>query len=48
MARHFGNAILAGVGTGVFKDFMIAKEWVKIADRTDPIPENTELYKKVL
>ena len=42
----FGNAVLAGVGTGVFKDFSIAKRWVEIADRTNPIPENTALYKK--
>lgn len=42
----FGNAVLAGVGTGVFKDFKIVKEWTEVVDRTDPISKNTEIYKK--
>jgi ribulokinase len=42
----FGNAILAGVGVGVFKDFSIAKKWIEIGDRIDFNPENTEIYKK--
>jgi xylulokinase len=41
-----GNAILAGVGVGVFKDFSVAKKWVEIGDRTDPDPKNSRIYKK--
>ena len=41
-----GNAILAGVGVGVFKDFSVAKKWIEIGDRTEPDPANTEIYKK--
>ncbi len=42
----FGNAVLAGVATGVFKDFSVVKKWVEIVDRTEPVAKNTELYKK--
>lgn len=42
----FGNAILAGVGVGVFKDFTVAKKWIEIEDRIDPDLKNTEIYKK--
>jgi len=41
-----GNAILAGVGVGVFKDFSIAKKWTDIEDRIDPDQKNIEIYKK--
>jgi xylulokinase len=41
-----GNAILAGVGVGVFKDFSVAKKWIKIGDRIEPDPAATEIYKK--
>ena len=42
----FGNAVLAGVGTGVFKDFSIVNRWTEVVDRTEPIASNTEIYKK--
>ena len=42
----FGNAILAGVGVGVFKDFSIAKKWIDVGDRIEPDSKNTEIYKK--
>ncbi len=42
----FGNAVLAGVGTGIFKDFSIVKKWTEVADKTEPITSNTEIYKK--
>ncbi|GAH51490.1 unnamed protein product, partial [marine sediment metagenome] len=42
----FGNAILAGFGVGIFKDFSIAKKWVEIGDRIEPDIKNTEIYKK--
>lgn len=40
----FGDAILAGVATGIFKDFSIAKEKAEYVDRLDPIKENHDLY----
>jgi len=39
-----GDAILAGVATGIFKDFGIAKEKAEYIDRMDPIPENHDRY----
>ena len=42
----FGSAIIAGVGTGVFNDFSIIKKWLKVADRVEPIIENSDIYKK--
>lgn len=39
-----GDAILAGVATGVFKDFSIAKEKTEYVDRMEPIKENHEMY----
>jgi xylulokinase len=40
----FGDAILAGVVTGVLKDFAVAKEWVEYIDRMEPNRENHERY----
>ncbi|HEY63545.1 MAG TPA: FGGY-family carbohydrate kinase [Caldilineae bacterium] len=40
----FGDAILAGVATGIFKDFSVAKEWAEYIDRMEPNQENHELY----
>ena len=42
-----GNAVLAGVGVGIFKDFHVVKDWVKVTDEVHPIPENTEYYMKL-
>lgn len=42
-----GNAIIAGVGTGVFKDYTIAKKWVRVTDRSEPIKENHDKYGKM-
>ena len=41
-----GNAMLAGVGVGIFKDFNISKKWIEIGDRVEPDIKNTEIYKK--
>jgi len=41
-----GDAILAGVATGVFPDFSIAKKKAEYVDRLEPIKENHELYMK--
>jgi xylulokinase len=40
----FGDAILAGVATGLFKDFSVAKEWVEYIEPMDPDPENHKIY----
>jgi ribulokinase len=40
----YGDAILAGVATGIFPDFSIAKEWVEYVDPTHPDPANHARY----
>jgi xylulokinase len=40
----FGNAILAGVATGVFKDFTVAREFTRTIDPMEPHAENHERY----
>jgi xylulokinase len=40
----FGDAILAGVATGVFPDFSIAQEWAEYIEPMEPSPENHERY----
>ncbi len=40
----FGDAILAGVSTGVFKDFTIAKKWAEYIEPMEPNPDNHERY----
>lgn len=40
----FGDAILAGVATGLFDDFSVAKEWTEYINRVEPIPGHHEQY----
>ncbi len=40
----YGDALLAGVATGYFKDYSIAKEKAEYVEPMDPIPENHEIY----
>jgi len=40
----FGDAVLAGVATGLFKDYSMCKEWAEYVDWMDPIPENHKRY----
>jgi xylulokinase len=40
----FGDAILAGVATGVFRDFSIAKEWAEYIEPMEPNPGNHARY----
>jgi xylulokinase len=40
----FGDAILAGVATGIFSDFSIAKEWTEYIDPMEPDKQNHRLY----
>jgi ribulokinase len=39
-----GDAILAGVGVGVFDDFSVAKEWCTYREHLEPDPQNHEMY----
>jgi ribulokinase len=50
----YGDAILAGVATGIFPSFSIAKDWVEYIDPIEPDPsaharymEYFELYKRI-
>ena len=40
----FGDAVLAGVATGVFKDFSITKEWAEYVEPLEPDPKTHRLY----
>ncbi len=40
----YGDAILAGVATGLFEDFSIAKKWVEHIDLMEPDQETHKLY----
>lgn len=40
----YGDAILAGVGTGVLKDFSVAKQWFEGIEPTEPDQENHDKY----
>ena len=40
----YGDALLAGVATGFFKDFSVAKKWVEYIEPMEPSRENHELY----
>jgi len=40
----YGDAILAGVVTGVFKDYSVAKDWAEYIDRMEPSQENHDRY----
>lgn len=40
----FGDAILAGVATGVFKDFSVARQWAEFIEPMQPIEDNHQIY----
>jgi xylulokinase len=42
-----GNALAAGVGVGVFKDYSLAKSWAKTTDHHQPDPQLHEHYMKL-
>lgn len=42
----YGDALLAAVATGYFKDFSIAKEKAEYVDPMEPVAENHEIYMK--
>lgn len=43
----FGNALVAGVGAGIFKDYSVAKQWTEIGATHQPQPQNTLLYNQL-
>jgi xylulokinase len=45
-ATSMGAAIIAGVGSGVFRDFSVAKDFMRIADSTLPDPANYPAYRR--
>ena len=40
----YGDAILAGVATGIFKDFSVAREWTEYIDLLEPDKTNNDMY----
>ncbi|HVO19855.1 MAG TPA: FGGY-family carbohydrate kinase [Anaeromyxobacter sp.] len=40
----WGDAILAGVATGVFRDFRVAKQWAEFTEPLEPDPARHALY----
>jgi xylulokinase len=47
MGAPYGDAVLAGVATGVFEDFSVVNQWVEYIEPRDPQPENHERYMEV-
>lgn len=47
-AGSLGAAAVGAVGTGLWKDFSVISKAHEIEDRCTPVPENSELYKKLL
>lgn len=44
----YGAALLAGVGAGVYKDVAEAcRQTIEVVQRTEPVPENTALYREL-
>jgi xylulokinase len=43
-ATSMGAAIIAGVGSGIFKDFDIADRFMELKDRTEPDPSTFAIY----
>jgi xylulokinase len=42
-----GNAVAAGVGVGVYKDYDVVKQWVKLGPKSVPNPEIHERYMRL-
>lgn len=40
----YGDAILAGVATGIFKDFSVAKQWAEYIEPMEPDKQKHQLY----
>lgn len=46
-ATSLGAVIAGGIGVGIFQDFLVAEELVKIAETFAPRPEHREAYAKL-
>ena len=42
-----GNAVAAGVGVGIYKNYDMVWDWVELGERSIPNPENTARYRKL-
>jgi len=42
-----GNAVCAGVGVGIYKNYDIVKDWVTLGEHSKPDPKNNALYRKL-
>lgn len=40
----YGDAILAGVATGLLKDFSVAKQWTEYIEPMEPDPKKHQIY----
>jgi ribulokinase len=40
----YGDAVLAGVATGLIKDFSVTKQWTEYIDRMEPDSRNHQIY----
>lgn len=45
-ANSMGAAIIAGVGSGIFKDFSVAEQFLHIKETSLPDPSHTSVYEK--
>lgn len=42
----YGDAILAGVATGLFKDFSVARQWTEYIEPMEPDPKRHQVYRE--
>jgi len=42
-----GNAVAAGVGVGLYKNYDVVKDWVHLGEHSKPSPQNKPLYDKL-
>jgi xylulokinase len=42
-----GNAVAAGVGVGVYKNYEVVKHWVKLGAKSVPNPERHDRYMRL-
>lgn len=47
-ATSMGAAVLAGIGSGLFKDFGVIDRFIKITDTVHPNPNNSNKYKAIM
>ncbi|MDR2705187.1 MAG: xylulokinase [Planctomycetaceae bacterium] len=46
-ATSIGAAIIGGVGVGIFKDFDVIGQFLRVEETLEPNPENQKTYKKI-